>query len=102
MDKFYELKHIEAAPEVVREAAKAVVRINNNATAFFVSNDGLLLTNNHVLGELDCALEGCSVRLDFDYQKGLNFFSEKYFWYKHAVKTEKKMGNSNLFTISNY
>ena len=42
MDKFYELKHIEAAPEVVREAAKAVVRINNNATAFFVSNDGLL------------------------------------------------------------
>ena len=45
-----------------------------------------------MLGELDCALEGCSVRLDFDYQKGLNFFSEKYFL--KPLKTHKTLDYS--------
>ena len=70
-----EIKNVNAAPPPIQQAAKAVVKIrtlDGNGTASFVSADGLLLTNNHVLGinEVSCALEGCHITLIFDLQLG--------------------------------
>ena len=45
-------------------------------------------------------ISGCS-SIPKNTSDGCSIFSEKYFWYKHAAKDRKKMGNSNLFTISN-
>jgi hypothetical protein len=69
-----ELHDLEQASVVMREAAMAVVRIEHPAgsagTGSFISPDGLLLTNNHVLGGEACAREGCLVRLSFQHQRG--------------------------------
>ena len=42
-----------------------------SATAVFISPDGLLLTNNHVLGVSICPVEGCYVQLTFGDQRGV-------------------------------
>lgn len=69
-----ELYDLTSAPEAIREAAKAVVRIQHPAggagTGSFISADGLLLTNHHVLGGEECAREGCKVALSFQHQLG--------------------------------
>ncbi|MDB4985905.1 MAG: V8-like Glu-specific endopeptidase [Myxococcaceae bacterium] len=69
-----ELYDIESASKAISEAAKAVVRIQHPAgsagTGSFISADGLLLTNNHVLGGEACAREGCLVTLSFEHQLG--------------------------------
>jgi V8-like Glu-specific endopeptidase len=68
------LYDITRASEVMRQAAKAVVRIQHPAgssgTGSFISEDGLLLTNNHVLGSEACAREGCQILLSFQHQAG--------------------------------
>lgn len=61
------------APPAIRAAARAVVRIRvaeELATGSFISGDGLLLTNNHVLGVDVCPVEGCWVDLTFLHQRG--------------------------------
>ena len=53
---------ITNAPAAIQTAAKAVVRIRTAgqvATGSFISPSGLLLTNNHVLGDSVCPIEGC-------------------------------------------
>jgi V8-like Glu-specific endopeptidase len=69
-----ELYDLSSAPRSIREAAKAVVRIQHPAGAAgsgsFISKSGLLLTNNHVLGAEECPREGCSFELSFDHQRG--------------------------------
>jgi len=69
-----ELYDIESAADAIKEAAKAVVRIQlpsgSAGTGSFISADGLLLTNNHVLGGEACAREGCTVSLSFEHQLG--------------------------------
>lgn len=67
------LHDLDDAPAAVRSAANAVVRIRfaaGYATGSFISADGLLLTNNHVLGVDVCPREGCSFDLSFDQQRG--------------------------------
>lgn len=61
------------APPAIAQAAKAVVRIStagSSATGSFISNDGLLMTNNHVLGVEVCPIEGCFATLRFSYEIG--------------------------------
>ncbi|MCJ8278308.1 MAG: serine protease [Bdellovibrionales bacterium] len=51
----------------------AVVMIgsgNGRGTGSFVSDDGVLVTNNHVLGNGNCFKEGCYIDLFFNYDKG--------------------------------
>jgi len=64
---------VDMAPAVIQAAAQAVVLVNMpafSATAVFISPDGLLLTNNHVLGVSVCPVEGCYVEITFGDQRG--------------------------------
>ena len=75
---FYAYKDPSDAPEPIRTAAKAVVRIStpwSNATGSFLSADGMLLTNNHVLGVEVCPREGCFAKLSLSYERGHPFQS---------------------------
>jgi V8-like Glu-specific endopeptidase len=77
---FYDLT---SAPTAIQTASLAVVRIHTAgeyATGSFISPTGLLLTNNHVLGDSVCPVEGCSVQLSFNFQRGQTFvpFSTAY------------------------
>ncbi len=68
-----DLKDIREAPEPIKKAAGAVVLIETevgSGTAFFVSADGRMLTSNHVLGDRNCAREGCFVQVSFEYELG--------------------------------
>lgn len=68
------LREIEELNVAIQEAARAVVRLQTadgtNGSAVFISSQGHLLTNNHVLGvdSRNCAREGCLVRFAVDYQ----------------------------------
>jgi hypothetical protein len=67
------LNDVLTAPASIQTAAKAVVRIRTarqSATGFFISATGRLLTNNHVLGDTVCPIEGCSVEITFMRQRG--------------------------------
>jgi hypothetical protein len=64
---------VTSAPAAIQTAAQAVVRIataGELATGSFISSDGLLLTNNHVLGVDICPAEGCFATLTFGFQRG--------------------------------
>jgi hypothetical protein len=64
---------VDQAPAVIQTAAQAVVLVNMPtfaATAVFISPDGLLLTNNHVMGVSVCPVQGCYANITFDYQRG--------------------------------
>jgi hypothetical protein len=66
---------VNAAPAAIQTAAHAVVRVilaEEEATGSFISPDGKLLTNNHVLGVDECPLEGCFAKITFDYQRGVS------------------------------
>jgi hypothetical protein len=57
----------------MQTAAAAVVLVTMpglEATASFISPDGLLLTNNHVLGVGICPIEGCYAQLTSNFQRG--------------------------------
>jgi hypothetical protein len=60
------------APAPIQTAAQAVVEIqiaDGVATGSFVSGDGMLLTNNHVLGVDECFREGCYATIQRMYQR---------------------------------
>ena len=60
------------APPAIQRAAQAVVKISiadGMATGSFISSDGLLLTNNHVLGVDECFREGCYAQIQRMYQR---------------------------------
>ncbi|MBI5233058.1 MAG: choice-of-anchor D domain-containing protein [Deltaproteobacteria bacterium] len=64
---------IVSAPKKIRTAAKAVVRISTarrSGTGFFISSTGKLMTNNHVLGNTVCPVEGCYVKITYMRQRG--------------------------------
>jgi hypothetical protein len=66
-------RDVSEAPPAIQAAARAVVRIGTpgqTATGVFISPDGLLLTNNHVLGVSVCPIEGCYANVTFLYQRG--------------------------------
>ena len=67
---------LTTAPAAIQTASLAVVRIHTAGeygTGSFISADGLLLTNNHVLGDTVCSIEGCSIQLAFNFQRGQPF-----------------------------
>ena len=67
---------LTTAPAAIQTASLAVVRIHTAGeygTGSFISPDGLLLTNNHVLGDTVCPVEGCSIQLSFNFQRGQSF-----------------------------
>jgi hypothetical protein len=67
------LNDIATAPNTIQTAAKAVVRVRTarqSGTGFFISATGQLLTNNHVLGDTVCPVEGCYIEITFMHQKG--------------------------------
>ena len=64
---------ITTASPKIQTAARAVVRVRTAGeygTGFFVSPSGLLLTNNHVLGDLVCPLQGCYVEVTQLHERG--------------------------------
>jgi hypothetical protein len=64
---------LTSASPAIRGAARGVVRVttaNGIATGSFVSASGLLLTNNHVLGDTVCPVEGCYLQLTEMHQRG--------------------------------
>jgi hypothetical protein len=64
---------VSAAPAVIQGAAASIVLIaipGASATGSFISPNGLLLTNNHVLGVGICPVEGCYAQLTYNYQRG--------------------------------
>ena len=68
-----QVNDIVTATAAIQKAAKAVVLIRTagaSASGSFISGTGLLLTNNHVLGDATCPLEGCYVQLTFQRQRG--------------------------------
>jgi hypothetical protein len=72
-DAFFAFGDAAEAPEPIRAAAQAVVRIQTAtgvATGVFLSKDGRLLTNNHVLGVSVCPREGCYARFTFGHERG--------------------------------
>jgi V8-like Glu-specific endopeptidase len=78
LELFHRLKNFQQAPATIQEAARAVVRIGTAASAgtgSFISGEGLLLTNNHVLGTSSaaCPEEGCFVYLSWDLELGKSF-----------------------------
>lgn len=73
--RYTAFRDVREATAPLRTASRAIVKIETEAssgTASFVSADGVLLTNNHVLGieEKGCAREGCWVSLYFEYELG--------------------------------
>ena len=68
---FYAYKNVTEAPEVIKEAARAVVKVSmlgSLGTGVFVSERGLLMTNDHVLGTSNCPQEGCYFQIYDLYQ----------------------------------
>ncbi|MBJ6723441.1 trypsin-like serine peptidase [Geomesophilobacter sediminis] len=74
---------ITSAPAAIQQAAKAVVRVQvagGAASGSFISSTGLMLTNNHVLGNEVCPTEGCYVELTFDWQAGSPYSSPRIYY----------------------
>lgn len=64
------LKPVSEAPPGVLEASKSIVGIeigDGAGTGFFISEDGLLLTNRHVVGASECARNGCFLTLKMNW-----------------------------------
>jgi hypothetical protein len=87
------LPHVADGPVYVREASKAVALVANadgsRGTGTFVTPDGVFLTNHHVLGPTTCPLEGCFIRLHFDFQKGAERSSRRSFYAKPLYSDAK-------------
>jgi V8-like Glu-specific endopeptidase len=67
------LQDVLSAPAEIQTASKAIVRIRDqeaSGTGFFISKEGRLVTNYHVVGPDTCLKEGCYLRLDFNFQRG--------------------------------
>lgn len=74
LSQFSDFKDLDSAPEVLKKASLAVVKIalphGAVGTGSFISPSGKLLTNNHVAGSDVCAKEGCYLLLSFGLQRG--------------------------------
>ncbi|MBY0370706.1 serine protease [bacterium] len=68
------LKTMPEAPEAIRQAAKAIVRLSTadmgSGTGFFLAGSSQFVTNAHVVGPENCTLEGCYADIDFDFEHG--------------------------------
>ena len=70
---FPSFNDIASAPTKIQTAAKAVIRVQTareTASGSFISATGELLTNNHVLGDSVCPVEGCFVQITQMHQRG--------------------------------
>jgi len=92
---------LTSAPAAIQTAAKAVVRLHtarSYGTGAYISSTGLLLTNNHVLGEPVCPLEGCYVEVSTLHQRGqAKLDDETYFAVPTAVDLGLDMAVVQLF-----
>jgi hypothetical protein len=82
LQQFSAFKDPADAPAPIRTAARAVVRIATAAalgTGSFISVDGVLLTNNHVLGIPVCPREGCYATIARAHERNGSHASETVF-----------------------
>jgi hypothetical protein len=64
---------ITTAPTKIQASANAVIRVRTagqSGTGSFISPSGLLLTNNHILGDTICPVEGCYFEMTRQHQRG--------------------------------
>lgn len=71
----FEIKPVSAMKPAVQKAAEAVVFVRyadgGYATGFFISDDGLLMTNNHVVNREECLRQRCAgIQLIRDFRPG--------------------------------
>ncbi|MBI4403143.1 MAG: trypsin-like peptidase domain-containing protein [Deltaproteobacteria bacterium] len=106
--KYDEMKNVSEAPEPLKRAAQAVIKLEafngGGGTASFISPDGLILTNNHVLGlGIDgstCAREGCFVNISYDFQIGKKSRTVQVFAEPVQVSAEMDAAIHQLWTDS--
>jgi len=69
--QYQALKPIYKAPKIIHKKAAAVFQlINGTASLVRFSDKTLVMTNSHILGSKNCALNGCEVPAYFDTDKG--------------------------------
>ena len=56
---------------------------------------------NNLIGLVFFLLVGCS-SIPNNTASSCSIFDERYLWYKHTKKVEKKWGHSNIYSISDY
>ncbi len=75
--EYSSLKDMDSAPEKIKARSAAIMKIGDthgsSGTAFFVNDQGLLMTNNHVLGAENCARTGCFAELTRGLEVGLKY-----------------------------
>jgi len=73
--QFLSLTDVRYAPPAIQNAAKGIVKLEphpggSGGTGAFISLDGLLMTNNHLLGVNECAKSGCYVSVSWSFAAG--------------------------------
>lgn len=97
------LSNVWHAPSAIKEASRAVVRlatVNSRGTAFFISREGVLLTNEHVLGAKRCAQSGCFIRLDFQLEAGKKSENRKVFAKPVAISPQLDVAAYQIYQVN--
>lgn len=100
---FGPLRAVNEAPEAIKNAAKAIVKIRTRdgaGTGFFILGGDVFLTNNHVVGPENCSLEGCFAELDLNFAHGEKPESKKVFLVPFFRDGERDLTAFEVYTPS--
>lgn len=98
-------KTMNLATSSIQEAAQAVVKIstfNASGTGSFISNDGLLMTNNHVVGAEDCPRQGCFIRIFINFQSDKSYINKEVFVVPKLVRPDLDLTVFETYEVSNH